>query len=237
MPYLHRHPLAAALLAGLLVGLLASTGARAQKAAEKKVYCWDDGGHRACGDALPPEAVGRARTEISARSGLATARVARALTDEEKAAAEQAADAERKRMEADAMAKRRDLAIVESYMTETDLRRAYGERTALLDETLKASRLGIDNLRLSLMSQLRQAGDRELASEVVPKPMLAAIQQLHDDLLRQQRILSDQMRDRAVLDLELEDTLRRYRALKASAYAKPTRATASTAANKPGLQR
>ena len=46
-------------------------------------------------------------------------------------------------------------------MTEADLRRAYGERTELLDETLKASRLGLSNLRLSLLSLLRQAGDNQ----------------------------------------------------------------------------
>src|SRR5690606_23973808 len=106
------------------------------------------GGRRVCGDALPASAVDRARTEISAKSGMATGQVGRALTDEERSAAQQAAEVARRQAEAEAMQKRRDLAMVESYMTEDDLRRAYGERTALLDETLKASRLGLANLRL-----------------------------------------------------------------------------------------
>ena len=53
----------------------------AQGAAGKKIYCWDEGGRRVCGDALPASAVDRARTEISAKSGMATGQVGRALTD------------------------------------------------------------------------------------------------------------------------------------------------------------
>ena len=130
----------------------------------------------------------------------------------------------------DALRKDLHKADVESYMTEADLRRAYGERISLLDETLKASRLGIANLRLSLLSQLRQAGDRELAGEVVPKSFRDAVRQQHDDLLRQQRILADQARDRAALDVELADALQRYRALKDPPSAQAASATGSEAA-------
>jgi hypothetical protein len=218
MPHLHRHPLAAALLAGLLI----SSGALAQKAVGKKIYCWDEGGRHICGDALPPEAAGRARTEISPKSGLATARVARALTDEEKAAAAQTADAERKRMEEEAAMKRRDLAMIESYTTEADLRRAYGERITLLDESLKAGKLGQSNLQTSVLALLHQAGDHELAGQPVPKRMLDSIRRQHADLLRQQAIMQIQRSDRASLDVEQEDALRRYRALKPSTEAAVT---------------
>ena len=186
----------------------------AQGAAGKKIYCWDDGGRRVCGDTLPPEAAGRARTEISPKSGLATARIARALTDEEKAAAALEEQATRRQMEEEAAAKRRDLAMVESYMTEADLRRAYGERIALLDEALKAGTLGKANLQASLQTLLRQAGDNELAGEPVTKRMLNSIRQQHVDLLRLQVMMQVQQVDRAALDVELEDALRRYRALK-----------------------
>ena len=71
-----------------------------------------------------------------------------------------AAEAAREQADAEARQLRRDLAMVESYANEADLRRAYGDRTSLLDETLKASRLGLSNLRLSLLSLLRQAGDQ-----------------------------------------------------------------------------
>ena len=206
--------------AALTMALLGQGSAWAQTkptagtaAAEKKIYCWHQGGRKVCGDALPASAANSARIEISRRSGMTTGRIDRALTGSERSAAEQAAEVARKQAEALALQQRRDLAMVESYMTEADLRRAYGERTALLDETLKASKLGLSNLRLSLLALLRQAGDQELAGPVT-KRLVSSIRDQHDELLRQQQILLAQQQDRATLESELQDSLRRYRELK-----------------------
>lgn len=197
--------------------------------AEKKIYCWNEGGRKVCGDALPASAANSARTEISTRSGMTTGRVDRALTGSERSAAEQAAELARLQAEALALQQRRDLAMVESYMTEGDLRRAYGERTALLDETLKASRLGLSNLRLSLLALLRQAGDQELAGPVT-KRLGNSIREQHGELLRQQQILVTQQQDRATLESDLQDSLRRYRDLKRSEVpADPASAPAAAA--------
>lgn len=182
--------------------------------AQKKVYCWDEGGRRVCGDALPAEASGKARTEISSKSGLTTGRVARALTEDERSAAAQAAQAARKQAEIDAAAARRDLAMVESYMTEDDLRRAYRDRTSLLDETLKTAALGVDTLRQSLLGLLRQAGDLELQGRPVPKPVAANILHQHAELRRQQQLILAQRAERKQLEIEQADALVRYRALK-----------------------
>src|SRR6478735_12830696 len=105
----------------------------------KKLYCWSENGRKVCGDALPPEAAERARTEISAKSGMHTGEVARALTPEERAAADAAAEQAQVAADAEAVRQRQDLAMVESYGTEADLRRAYGERIGLLDASIKAS--------------------------------------------------------------------------------------------------
>lgn len=212
MPH-HRHILRTAVAALALAG---SGAAAAQTAAppQKKIYCWDEGGRRVCGDALPTTAVDSARTEFSANSGIPTKQVDRALTDAERSVAEVAAEAARRQAEADAIQKRRDLAMVESYLTEADLRRAYGERTALLDETLKASRLGLANLRLSLLSLLRQAGDLELAESPVPRKLTDSIRRQHGELLRQQQILLAQEADRAELERELADSVQRYREMR-----------------------
>ena len=217
MSHLHRILAAAIGLALLGSGTVA---------AQKKVYCWNENGKKVCGDALPASAADSARTEISAKSGLQTGQVARALTDAERTAAALAAEAARQSAEAEAMLQRRDLAMVESYMTEADLRRAYGERTALLDETLKASTLGLSNLRLSLLSLLRQAGDKELGGEPVPKRLADSIRSQHDELLRQQQILATQQKDRMTLDAELQDAVARYRALKTPASDPTTPAAA-----------
>ena len=185
-----------------------------QTASEKKIYCWNEGGRKVCGDALPASAANSARTEISSRSGMTTGRMDRALTGSERSAADEAAEVARKQAEVLALQQRRDLAMVESYMTEADLRRAYGERTVLLDETLKASKLGLSNLRLSLLALLRQAGDQELGDGPVPKRLGNSIREQHGELLRQQQILLTQQQDRATLEHELQDSLRRYRELK-----------------------
>ena len=211
-------------MAGLGTGI---AYAQTKPSTEKKIYCWNEGGRKVCGDALPASAANSARTEISSRSGMTTGRVDRALTGSERSAAEVAAEVARRQAEVLALQQRRDLAMVESYMTEADLRRAYGERTVLLDETLKASKLGLSNLRLSLLALLRQAGDKELGGEPVIKPLADSIREQHGELLRQQQILITQQQDRATLEHELQDSLRRYRELKradtpASPTAQPT---------------
>ena len=222
----HRRLACAALaLAAFGTGTLA-----AQDSGGKKIYCWTEGGRKVCGDALPASAADSARTEISVKSGMTTARVDRALTDSERSAARTAAEDARRQAEAEAMRMRRDLAMVESYMTEADLRRAYGDRTTLLDETLKASRMGQESLRMSLLSLLRQAGDQELTGTPVQKRLADSIIHQHDELLRQRQILAAQEQDRATLERELEESVRRYREMKqpgsTQAPAKPAAAPA-----------
>lgn len=215
MPHSNRILLAAIAIA---IATLAGSGglhAQAKTAAEKKIYCWNEGARKVCGDALPAEAANSARTEISTRSGLRTGQVARALSDTERSAEAMAREQARLMAEAESMRQRRDLAMVESYSTESDLRRAYGERTELLDETLKASSLGVSNLRLSLLTLLRQASDKELAGDIVPKGTTNAIRDQHLELLRQQQIMARQRIDRDTLDDDLQDAVLRYRALKA----------------------
>lgn len=209
----HQLHIVGAAVALALCGMGSAT-AQTAAPAQKKIYCWNESGRKVCGDALPASAVDSARTEFSVKSGMVTGSVERALTDDERSAAAVAAEAARRQAEADAMQKRRDLAMVESYMTEDDLRRAYGERTALLDETLKASRLGVSNLRLSLLSLLRQAGDMELADAPVTRKLTDSIQRQHAELLRQRQILLAQEEDRAELDRELADSVQRYREMR-----------------------
>lgn len=201
-------------LAGGVLLALAATTAAAQKTDDRKVYCWNEGGRRVCGDALPASAVDAERTEISARSGMATAHIGRAPTAEERSAAEAAARQAKLDAEADAASRRRELAMVESYATEAELRRAYGERIVLVEEAIKTSRMGVTNLRTSLLSQLRQAGELELQTQPVGKPLRDRIHGQRADLLRQLAILEQQLGDQAALDGDLQAALTRYRELK-----------------------
>jgi hypothetical protein len=209
-----------ALAAGLLMALAAAPVAAQQ--AGKKLYCWNENGRKVCGDALPASAADSARTEISARSGLKTGQVARALTDAERATAAQQAEAERQAAIAEEARQRREHAMVESYTTEEELMRAFEHRITLLDETVKASSLGVTGLRQSLVSLLQRASEAELAGKPVPAPLAASIQTQHQQLLRQQAALVRQRGERAAIDGELASALKRYRELKVPATTPPT---------------
>lgn len=200
-----------------LLLLAFAAGAGAQSKGGKKLYCWNENGQRTCGDALPPGATDLARTEISAKSGMTTSEVGRALTGSERAAAVAAQQQAAIAAAAEAARQRRDLAMVESYATEADLRNAYGERIALLDDALKASALGEGNLRRSLVTLLDQANNLELSGKPVPPLLLGKLRTQHADLLRQRRIMEDQRAERASLDGELAAAVERYRALKGPA--------------------
>ena len=202
-----------ALATGLLMALAAAPVA-AQQAGGKKLYCWNENGRKVCGDALPASAADAARTEISAKSGLKTGQVARALTEAERASAAREAEAARLGALAEEARQRREHAMVESYTTEEELMRAFEHRITLLDETVKASSLGVTGLRQSLVSLLQRAGEAELAGKPVPAPLAASIQAQHQQLLRQQAALVRQRGERAAIDAELASALKRYRELK-----------------------
>ena len=202
---------------GTLALLALATNAAAEKG--KKLYCWNEHGHKVCGDALPPEAAESARTEISEKSGRQTGQVARALTAEERAAAASASEQTRLAADVQAARLRRDMAMVESYDSEADLRHAYGERISLIEASLKTSQLDEANLRHSLVSVLGQAGDLELSGKPVPPALVVNVQNQHAQLAQLLRIAEQQRQDRKALDVELNDAVARYRALKHPAAA------------------
>lgn len=202
---------------GCFAAMLVPVLALAQQAEQKRrVYCWDEGGRRICGDALPTSAVDAARTEISADTGRVKSRVGRTLTPEEQAEADAEAARAVADAEAQAAARRRDMAMVESYATEADLERAYDNRIILVDESIRTSQMGMANLRMSLLTQLRQAAEAELKGQPVQAPLRDNIARQHADLLRQQAILEQQLQEREALDASLREARERYRDLTAA---------------------
>jgi len=204
-----------ATLAGAALMTCLSCAAAQDKAPSKKLYCWSENGRKVCGDALPADAVNRARTEINSRSGMRSGQVDRTLTPEERAAR----DLETKRLQAEAetraMAERRDIALADSYETEADLKRAYRIRYELVDESMKSSKLALGNLRQSLLRLLDQASERELAGDKVPKMLTDNIGQQRREFVSLQTGYRKQQQDRASVDAELQTAVERYRAMKA----------------------
>ena len=213
-----RARLASTLATALAGALLLSASHQAQAEPQgKKLYCWEEEGRKICGDALPADAADNARTVFSAKTGTQVGEVARALTDEERAALEAAQAQAAEEAKADAARQRRELAMVESYATEDELRRAFHSRTALMDDTVQASRMAIGNLREGLLSRLRRANELELAGKPVDGELAAAIATQHAALEQQRGILASNQLERASLDVELESAVARYRELTGTA--------------------
>ena len=200
----------------LVLGIaLAATPALAQKqdGTAKKLYCWNEGGRRVCGDALPASAVNSARTEIS-KSGLPGASIGRALTPEERdALAAQQAEAQAK-ADAAAAEARSNSALAESYDSEDALRRAFNIRYELVDEGLKTSRLAIENQRRALLQMLQAAADAEMKGGKVPAKLAQNVMTQRASLLGAQDSFRIQQKERIELDAKLNDALARYRKAK-----------------------
>ena len=218
----------------LAMSMLLSPAAMAQGSATpaKKLYCWNENGKRVCSDALPADAVNRARDEISVKSGLRTAEVERALTDEERAQAAEE-EVQRKVDQATADTRRRtDQAMLASYETEEALNRVFNERISIVDNSIRTARYNVTSLREGLVSLLQTAGDRELSSKPVNAELAANISKRHRELVRQRQLQASFENQRAELDVEIADIIRRYRDLKAAATPDPA-AVAQTETTKP----
>lgn len=210
------------LAAGLAVGAIPLANAQ-QKPKEKKLYCWDEGGHRVCSDALPASAIGRQRTEFDQNTGTAVKHVARELTADERARA--AIEDEAQKIEA--QRHRREMAMVVSYETEDDLKRAFSDRFELVEESLKGSALALTNLHASLISLLRQANELELQSKPVSKTIREKIINQHAELEALRALKLRQETERAALNSDFETAMSRYRVLKEAQNNDTTRKTTS----------
>ncbi|WP_303637635.1 hypothetical protein [Stenotrophomonas tuberculopleuritidis] len=203
---------AAGLLLALPAALLAQP--RGKAAAEKKLYCWNEGKERICSDALPADAVNNAREEFNARSGVRNAQVQRALTDEERAAASTAAAQAQLDQMAEQTRQRTEQAMLTTYSDEDALRRVFAERQEVLDNNLKTAQYNVASLRDSLVALLAAAGDRELAGAKVAAKQATAIRQRHAQLQSQQRLLASFEQQQQALKFEIDNSLQRYRQLK-----------------------
>lgn len=220
------------------LGLLLAVGtasAQQKDATAKKLYCWNEGGRRICGDALPASAVNNARTEINAKSGLPGAHIDRVLTAEEQAAlAARQAEARAQADQAAAEA-RHDFALGESYDSEDALRRAFKIRYELMDEGLKTSKLAIDNQHLALLQMLQAAADAEMKDGKVSAKLAQNVLTQRASVVDAQESFRIQQQERAGLDAKLEDALIRYRKAKGldPVTGQPSAATAEPAQTPP----
>lgn len=201
-------------LAAAIAATLAFAGAA--QAQEGRLYRWTDkDGNVHYSQTIPAEAVEAARDEISMNTALTVDRVERALTPEEREAAEAAAALAAEEAKALEDAANRDRVLVTSYPNEEELRRAFGERVQLQREMVRTTQVAIESDRQSLAGLLRHAADLELNDTSVDRRTAENIVQVHGELVRQMASLSVQQAESDALALEMEATVARYRELRA----------------------
>jgi hypothetical protein len=197
--------LAVALLAALPMAVAPVVAQGNTDAPEKKLYRWtDSSGKVHYTDALPADVVNQARAELSVATGLVRSTVDRALTPEERRAAEAEA---RRAAEAQARvenSQRSEEAKVSSFRTEEDLRMAYIDRQKVIDETLESLEAAINSQRGSLHQQLGVAGDAELAGRPVAERTIEVIFELREELQKQEQARVERAAERQVLGEEME---------------------------------
>lgn len=210
-------------LAFVAVGAADAQKKPGQQTTGKKLYRWvDKQGNIHYDDALPPEAVDQARQELSAKTGNTTKTIDRALTPEELA---QQAEAAKIAAAANASAEeqaRNEHAMLASYGTENDLRRAYGDRLELLKSTLESTDVGLQSLHASLATLLNDAAEAELAHRPVNAKRVVEIREMHAEMLRQQTFQANRKAELLSLDAEFQRMLARYRELVAARSAGAT---------------
>ena len=198
----------------LLAALLATT-AVAQKKEGPKLYRWvDKDGKVHFDQALPPEAVQQARTEFNTETGRTVGQVDRALTQEERDAQAAAAAAAAQAEAAAAEQKRQEDIMMASYLTEMDLRRAYGERISLLQMTIESTDVSIKSLRENLAEILAQASETELSGRRVLEDRAQTIREMHTEKAKQQALQGNRRNELAALNAEFARMLARYRELR-----------------------
>lgn len=199
---------------------LVASGLAAAQSSAPKLYRWvDKQGKVHFDQALPPEAVEQARTEFSTKNGRTVGTVDRALTPEERAAEAAAAQAAVDAAAAANEQKRQEDIMMASYETETDLRRAYGERIALLQMTLESTDISIKSLRENLATVLSQASDTELDGRRVLEDRAKTIRELHAEKTKQASLQAARRADLTALNAEFARMLARYRELRGTGTA------------------
>ena len=127
-----------------LFWLSASLLLAAAPVAPAKTYKWvDENGKVHYSDRVPPEQAKRAREELSSQ-GVSVKKVEAAKTPEEIAVAKAAAEAEALAKRKAEEERRANLALVNSYATESDLIRNYEQNLELIEQQIITTTADID---------------------------------------------------------------------------------------------
>lgn len=202
--------------------------------ADARTYCCkDDGGHRVCGDVLPPQCMSRSYQEFNSQ-GVVSKEYEGPLTPEQRAQrqAEMTRKKEEDRKAADQ--NRRDRALLASYTSVRDIELKRDRMVADLQGSLHLSE---DRYRDALERQLQLKQKVDAMGKKQPVPELIKLQMRKSDteVSTHQEAIESKKQDIAAVQERFEQDKQRYLALTQKraddSAAKPSGATAPASAS------
>lgn len=176
-----------------------------------KTYKWvDENGKVHFSDRVPPEAAKQAREEVNSE-GVTVKQVARQKTTEEVAAERKAAqDALAAQRKADEE-RRANLALVNSYASESDLVRNYEQNMELIEQQIISTNADIDVRQKNLDQLVARAAQSEQAGKPVEDVISKLIKSEQSEIAKQKAFLESKEKDKVAAKTDFDARLAKYR--------------------------
>ena len=179
-----------------------------------KLYKWtDENGKVHYTDTPPPEASTRERQVLN-EQGMVTDTLDRQKTPEEIAAEQAAAEAARKKQEAEEAQAARDRALLSTYTNVEQIEMARDGRLAAIDSQINVVSSTINNLEERLAGFERQAAALKSNDKPVPERLQVQIDETRDELLNNQRYLLRKQKEMEQTNEKFADDIERFRRLR-----------------------
>ena len=207
--------IAAALFVFTLAFCIAASGASVTKDKRNR-YKWSDAqGNVHYDDALPPEAV-QFGYDVVNDQGIVVKHVDRPKTADELKADKETADktAAAKRV-ADAQAKN-DQQLLAAYPSEHDLVAAQHAQIDMLDQSVHATEVSLQNQEKSLSDMLSHAADLDRTGKPVPATLQQQIDSLRITVEKQKAYIANRQAEKDASEKRFETELAHYRDVQAA---------------------
>lgn len=189
------------------VALVAAVGS----AHAGKLYKWvDANGNVHYSDRVPPEAVDKARTELS-DSGLVVKSTDRAPTAEERIALDQKKAEDEAAAAVRAEQERQEQIMMASYTSEADVIRARDQKIEMIERQVESFTASMKSLQVSLTQLNARAAESQRAGRPVGDALTAQIEDSKKNVQKQEAAIKQRQLERAAVTGEYELELKRYR--------------------------
>jgi hypothetical protein len=199
-------------IAILASGLASASGAALAQSKGGKIVCWKDKAGKVvgCGDTVPPEYQDAATREIDSRSGLT-----RKTTGTAEEEARKAAEAEQKKQQMEeakrrsADERRKDQALLDTYLNEGEIDRRRDREVAEVDRVLGQ----FHGMQKSAVARHADAASRLAAAEKAGKPadvLKDEVARIEAEKMKIERGIATREKEKEDISARYAETKRRY---------------------------